>query len=80
MPGQPAVIIINIIMIINIIHIINIIMIINIIHIINIIMIINIIHIISIVFSCLVNPRSFLSVETTPRRIWDNPVSITCDF
>ena len=48
-------------------------------HIINIIMIINIIHIINR-FSCLVNPRSFLSAETTPRRIWDNPVSITCDY
>ena len=47
-------------------------------HIINIIMIINIIHIIN--FSCLVSPRSFLSAETTPRRIWDNPVSITCDY
>ena len=52
--------------------------IINIIHIIHIIMIITIIHIIN--FSCLVSPRSFLSAETTPRRIWDNPVSITCDY
>ena len=50
----------------------------HIINIIHIIMIINIIHIIN--FSCLVSPRSFLSAETTPRRIWDNPVSITCDY
>ena len=61
-------------------HIINIIMIINIIHIINfsclVNHIINIIHIINR-FSCLVSPRSFLSAETTPRRIWDSPVSIT---